>query len=564
MFAWPWGRRVRNLRRYREVLQVFLRHGFDNAIQQLGLEPLVALPRRILGARREEVPLPTAAEHFRLALEELGPTFVKLGQVLSTRPDLLPPEFIAELSKLQDRVPPFPFPLARAQVEASLGKPLEEVFAEFAEEPLAAASLGQVHAARLRDGTEVVVKVQRPDIEEVISVDLDILYDVAQLAEERTPLGELYPLREMAEDFAATLRAEMDYRREGRNADRFRENFRGVETVYIPRVYWEHTTGRVLTLERLRGIRIDDLEGMREAGIDPRRVALHSTQLVLKEVFEDGFFHADPHAGNFFVLPGEVIGAMDFGMVGRLDRETKESLLRLFIAAVQFDVAAIVQELDRMGVIGPGVDRAWLRRDLTRVLDRFYGLPLAEMRVQPVMESVLPVAFRHRLRLPGNLWLLGKSLVMMEGLGQKLYPDMDVFAVARPYVQASLRQMASPSAVARRAAGWAQDWASLLAAVPEKVPQLLDQAQRGEMELGVRIQGLEDALARLDRLVHRLGTAILIAAFILGLAWLIPPFYPGAWKEWGVLVPLSGFLFASFLGLWWAWVYWRSGRKRRR
>jgi len=564
MFAWPWGRRVRNLRRYREVLQVFLRHGFDNAIQQLGLGPLVALPRRILGARREEVPLPTAAEHFRLALEELGPTFVKLGQVLSTRPDLLPPEFIAELSKLQDRVPPFPFPLARAQVEASLGKPLEEVFAEFAEEPLAAASLGQVHAARLRDGTEVVVKVQRPDIEEVISVDLDILYDVAQLAEERTRVGELYPLREMAEDFAATLRAEMDYRREGRNADRFRENFRGVETVYIPRVYWEHTTGRVLTLERLRGIRIDDLEGMREAGIDPRRVALHSTQLVLKEVFEDGFFHADPHAGNFFVLPGEVIGAMDFGMVGRLDRETKESLLRLFIAAVQFDVAAIVQELDRMGVIGPGVDRAWLRRDLTRVLDRFYGLPLAEMRVQPVMESVLPVAFRHRLRLPGNLWLLGKSLVMMEGLGQKLYPDMDVFAVARPYVQASLRQMASPSAMARRAAGWAQDWASLLASVPEKVPQLLDQAQRGEMELGVRIQGLEDALARLDRLVHRLGTAILIAAFILGLAWLIPPFYPGAWKEWGVLVPLSGFLFASFLGLWWAWVYWRSGRKRRR
>lgn len=564
MIAWPLGRRVRNLRRYREVLRVFLRHGFDNAIQQLGLGPLVALPRRVLGPGREEMPLPTAAEHFRLALEELGPTFVKLGQVLSTRPDLLPPEFIAELTKLQDRVPPFPFLLARAQVEASLGKPLEEVFAEFVEEPLAAASLGQVHAARLRDGTEVVVKVQRPDIEEVISVDLDILYDVAQLTEERTPLGEFYPLREMAEDFAATLRSEMDYRREGRNADRFRENFRGVETVYIPRVYWEHTTGRVLTLERLRGIRIDDVKAMEEAGIDPRRVALHSTELVLKEVFEDGFFHADPHAGNFFVLPDEVIGAMDFGMVGRLDRETKDSLLRLFIAAVQFDITAVVQELDRMGVIGPGVDRGWLRRDLTRVLDRFYGVPLSEMRVQPIMESVLPVAFRHRLRLPGNLWLLGKSLAMMEGLGQRLYPDMDVFAVARPYVQASLRQMTSPSAMARRAVDWAQEWASLLTVVPEKVPQLLDQAQRGEMELGVRIQGLEDALARLDHLVHRLGTAILIAAFVLGLAWLIPPFYPEAWRHWGVLVPLAGLLGALLLGLWWAWVQWRSGRKRRR
>ncbi|MBC7222710.1 MAG: AarF/ABC1/UbiB kinase family protein [Anaerolineae bacterium] len=564
MYAWPWGRRVRNLRRYREVLRVFLRHGFDNAIQQLGLGPLISLPRRTLGRGREEMPPPTMAQHFRLALEELGPTFVKLGQVLSTRPDLLPPEFITELSKLQDQVPPFPFAQARAQVEDSLGKPLEAIFAEFSEEPLAAASLGQVHAARLKDGTEVVVKVQRPDIEEIISVDLDILYDVAQLAEERTPLGELYPLREMAEDFAATLRAEMDYRREGRNADRFRENFRGVETVYIPRVYWAYTTGRVLTLERLRGIRIDDLEGMREAGIDPKRVALHSTQLVLKEVFEDGFFHADPHAGNFFVLPGEVIGAMDFGMVGRLDRETKESLLRLFIAAVQFNVASLVEELDRMGVIGPGVDRAWLRRDLARILDRFYGVPLSEMRVQPVMESVLPVAFRHRLRLPSNLWLLGKSLVMMEGLGQRLYPDMDVFAVARPYVQESLRQMASPSAVARRTVEWAQDWAGLLASIPEKVPQLLDQAQRGEMELGIRIDGLDEVLARLDRLVNRLGTAILIAAFILGLAWLIPPFYPGGWRQWGVVIPLAGFALASFLGLWWAWVYWRSGRGRRR
>lgn len=564
MYAWPWGRRVRNIRRYREVLRVFLRHGFANTIQQLGLGPLVSLPRRILGRGREEMPPPTMAEHFRLALEELGPTFVKLGQVLSTRPDLLPPEFITELSKLQDQVPPFPFPQARAQVESSLGKPLEAIFAEFAEEPLAAASLGQVHAARLKDGTEVVVKVQRPDIEEIISVDLDILYDVAQLAEERTPLGELYPLREMAEDFAATLRAEMDYRREGRNADRFRENFRDVETVYIPRVYWDYTTGRVLTLERLRGIRIDDLEGMREAGIDPKRVALHSTQLVLKEVFEDGFFHADPHAGNFFVLPGEVIGAMDFGMVGRLDRDTKESLLRLFIAAVQFDVASLVEELDRMGVIGPGVDRAWLRRDLTRILDRFYGVPLSEMRVQPVMESILPVAFRHRLRLPSNLWLLGKSIVMMEGLGQRLYPDMDVFAVARPYVQESLRQMASPSAMARRTVEWAQDWASLLASIPERVPQLLDQAQRGEMELGIRIDGLDEILARLDRLVNRLGTAILIAAFILGLAWLIPPFYPGGWRQWGVLVPLAGFVVASFLGLWWAWACWRSGRGRRR
>ncbi|MGQ9584117.1 MAG: ABC1 kinase family protein [Anaerolineae bacterium] len=563
MFAWPWSRRVRNLRRYREVLQVFLRHGFDNVIQQLGLTHLVSLPRRLIHPGREELPAPTMAEHLRLALEELGPTFVKLGQVLSTRPDLMPPEFIQELTKLQDQVPPFPFEEARKQVEAALGKELDCIFASFDEEPLAAASLGQVHAARLHDGAEVVVKVQRPDIEETIAIDLDILFDMAQLAEERTPLGEVYPLREMAEDFAATLRGELDYRREGRNADRFRENFRGEPTVYVPRVYWEYTTRQVLTLERLRGVRIDDLPGMEEAGLDPRRVALHSTRLILKEVFEDGFFHADPHAGNFFVLPGEVVGAMDFGMVGRLDKETKEALLRLFIAAVQFDVVALVETLDRMGVIGSGVDREGLHRDMARLLDRFYGLPLAEMRVRPIMESVLPVAFRHRLRLPSNLWLLGKSMVMMEGLGQRLYPEMDVFAVARPYVRRSVQEMASPTAMARQAAELAQDWASLIAMVPDALPRLLKQAQRGEMQLGVRIEGLQEFMARLDRLVNRLGMAILIAALILGLSWLIPPFYPGAWKEWGVLLPLGGFIVASFLGLWWVWATWRSGRWRR-
>jgi len=421
-----------------------------------------------------------------------------------------------------------------------------------------------------------VVKVQRPDIEETIAIDLDILFDMASLAEERTPLGELYPLREMAEDFAATLWAELDYRREGRNADIFRKNFedRNADifrknfedepSVYIPAVSWQHTSKRVLTMERLRGVRIDDLEGLEEAGLDPHRVALHSTQLILKEVLEDGFFHADPHAGNFFVLPDEVIGAMDFGMVGRLDREMKESLLRLFIAIVQSDMPAVVDELDRMGVIGPGVDRDRLRRDLARILDRFYGLPLDEMRVQPIMDSVLPVAYRHRLHLPSNLWLLGKSIVMMEGLGQKLYPDMDVFAVARPYVKKAIRQMVSPSALARRALELGQDWVGLMTIIPERIPHLLDQVQRGDLVVGVRVDQLDELLTRVERVATRLGVAVVIAALILGLSLLIPPFFPSGWQPWGGFLPLAGFVATSVVGLWWVWANWRSGRGRRR
>jgi ubiquinone biosynthesis protein len=258
--------------------------------------------------RSADVPSLGPPQRLRMALEELGPTFVKLGQVLSTRPDLLPPAYIAELARLQDTVPPAPWEPVRAQLEAELGAPVEKVFATLDPEPIAAASLAQVHAATLPDGAEVVVKVQRPDIEATINVDLDILADVARLLQTRTPLGELYDLPGIVEEFAATLRAELDFYREGHNADRFRANFADEPYLYIPKVYWDYTTRRVLVMERIRGIKIDDIAALDAAGYDRYRIGLHAARMVIKEVLEDGFFHADPHPGNFFVMPGEVIG----------------------------------------------------------------------------------------------------------------------------------------------------------------------------------------------------------------------------------------------------------------
>jgi ubiquinone biosynthesis protein len=547
---------VRHLRRFQQIAQILARHGFGELLDLLGAAPVFPLARAL--RRRPSLGPP---QRLRMALEELGPTFVKLGQVLSTRPDLLPPAYIAELARLQDTVPPEPWEPVRAQLEAELGAPVEEVFATLDPEPIAAASLAQVHAATLPDGAEVVVKVQRPNIEATINVDLDILADVARLLQTRTPLGELYDLPGIVEEFAATLRAELDFYREGHNADRFRANFADEPYLYIPKVYWEYTTRRVLVMERIRGIKIDDIAALDAAGYDRYRIGLHAARMVIKEVLEDGFFHADPHPGNFFVMPGEVIGAMDFGMVGYLSRRTRTDLVRLYVAAIQLDEEAVVDQLIRMGVVGGAVDRMGLQHDIGRLLRKYAGLPLKAIRARDMVEEAMPIAFRHHLRLPSELWLLGKTLAMMEGVGLKLVPDFDMFAVSRPYVQRFMREMASPRAWMPSLIRGMGDWAQLLDMLPRTGMQLLTRAERGELEVSLRHQELGRALVYLDRLANRLALSILLAALIVGLALLVPAFHLA--ERGGLITALVilGFALASLLGLWLVVSILRSGRR---
>jgi len=546
--------------RYREIVHVLARHGFGELIDQLELLPYLSLPRRLLRGAKAREPLGAPAR-VRMALEELGPTFIKFGQILSTRPDLLPPAYIQELSKLQDTVPPAPWEQVRARVEEELGDSLEVLFAEFEPEPLAAASLSQVHAARLPAGQEVVVKVQRPSIQDTIETDLEILFDLARLAQERTPLGQLYDLVEIAEDFAVTLRNELDYQREGRNADRFRHNFAGEKHLYIPQVYWDYTTTRVLVLERIYGIKIDHVAAIEAAGLDRHQIALNAARILIKEVLEDGFFHADPHPGNFVVMPGEVIGAMDFGMVGYLNRRMKEDLVRLFIASVEMDTDAVVDQLIRMGAVGEQLDRPRLRRDLERLITRYQGMPLRDIQANQVMSEVMPVAFRHRLHLPSDLWLLGKTLSMLEGVGRQLDPDFDVLTVAQPYVRQFVWEMSSPIALGRRLQEGITDWSQLLLDLPNRMPRLLDQLERGEATIGLDIRRADEILGKLDRIANRLAISLLLAAFIVALALLIPSL-DMTWP-WGSLVwmVVIGFVVVSLLGLWLLISIWRSGRQ---
>lgn len=555
----PLEQRYKQIIRYREIVQVLARHGFGNLIDQLELVPYLSLPRRLLRGVTPGPPL-TAPERMRLAIEELGPTFIKLGQILSTRPDLIPPPYIAQLVRLQDTVPPAPWEAVREQLERELDGPLGERFASFKAEPAAAASLAQVHQATLPGGEEVVVKVQRPGIEETVEVDLEILFDLAHLIQRRTPLGEIYDLVDIAEEFAFTLRNEMDYRREGYNADRFRRNFANEAALYIPNVYWDYTTQRVLTLERISGIKIDDVAAMDAAGVDRRQVAKSAARIIIKEVLEDGFFHADPHPGNFFVMDEAVIGAMDFGMVGHLDQRDRENLVRLYIVSVQLDTEGIVEQLIRMGAARRDVDRAGLQRDISRLLNRYHGRPLKEIRAREVIEEVMPVAFRHQLRLPSRLWLLGKTLAMMEGVGLQLDPDFDIFAVSQPYVRKFLWQRVSPETWGRRLLKSGGDWGELLADLPRRVPRLIDQLEEGDLQFTLRIREIETLFVRLDRVGNRLAISVLLAAFIVSLALLMPSFVGGrqGWIFWLIVL---GFVVSSGLGLWLLLSIWRSGRR---
>jgi ubiquinone biosynthesis protein len=554
------GQRYRHLKRYREIARVLIKYGFGELVDQLELAPYLSLPRRLMRREAVERPQLTAPERVRLAIEELGPTFIKLGQIMSTRPDLIPPAYIAELEKLQDAVPPTPWEEVKLEIEEELGSPCDEIFASFRTEPMAAASLAQVYHATLPEGEDVVVKVQRPNIEKIIETDLEILFDLAHLLQERTPLGELYDLPESAEDFAFTLRAEMDYRREGRNADRFRRNFADEKYLYVPRVYWEYTTRRVIVFERIGGVKIDNIAALDAAGLDRHQVALNCARIIVKEMLVDGFFHADPHPGNFFVMDGEVIGAMDFGMVGYLSQRLKEDLVRLFIVSVQLDSEGIVEQLIRMSAVQRRVERDRLRRDMDRLLTKYQGLPLKEIRAQEVVSEIIPVAYRHQLRLPSDLWLLVKTLNMMGGVALTLDPDFDIFAVSQPYVDRFISQMTSPRAWGKKVVKGASAWGELFTVLPRQIPRLLDHVEEGDLEITLKLKDMDSALSKLDRIANRLAISILVAAFIVGLALLLPTFI-GNQVIWIIIPAAFAFIAASILGLWLLYSIWRAGRR---
>ena len=526
-------------RRQRRIGEILARQGLGYLLDEVGFEHLRSL-RRSRGGQGPGVGSRSPAERLRLAMEELGPTFIKIGQLLSTRADLLPAEYRLELARLQDAAPHLPPEVAREVISTELGVGIESAFATFEFEPLAAASIGQAHAATLPDGTEVVVKVRRPGAVEDVNQDLEILQNFAARASRRWEAAAPYDLVGLADEFAQTLRGELDYLQEGRNAQRFAANFAGDTDVQIPNVFWETTTSRVITLERIRGLKIDDVAGLEAAGIDRGKLMQRATDVMAKMVFQDGFFHADPHPGNFFIQSGGRIGIIDFGMVGSLDDRLRGQLGRLLVALTREDPHRVARALVALGATTGPVDIGPLTDDLAELLSRYQGGPLGDIALGTVTGELLELARRYGLRIPRDLALLVKTFIEQEGVAAQLDPDFRLITALAPAASSQLAAGISPAAMAQRLEHVGLDLAELTLDLPDQLQDVLERLATGGLEVHLRAAELEPLLARGERLANRIAASVLAAALIDGLALLLtadrgrrPP--PGALRRFGAV-----------------------------
>lgn len=544
------GRTYRHVDRYRQILAVLIRHGFGDLLESLKIDQYIEVGLKIVSpGRREEREQHTRAERFRMAMEELGPTFIKFGQVLSTRPDLLTVEFLAEMEKLQDDVPPFPGAEAAEMVEEELGRPLPEVFERFDETPMASASLGQVHRARTIDGDEVVVKVQRPDVARTVEVDLEILLHLAGLLERHAEGWEHRQPTRIVEEFARSIQGELDYRLEASHIERFAWQFTREATIHVPQVYRGVSSGRVLTMEYVEGVKPADAPTLEASGLDPKTVAHRGARLLMAQVMVHGFFHADPHPGNLFILPNNVVCFLDFGMMGRVDRRTREEFADLVTAIVARDEEKTADALLRITEWDEEPDRNALVRDLSDFLDRHLSRTLKELELGRLLSDVLEAVERYGLRIPPNLFLMLKAMVTVEGVGQRLDPEFDIAAVARPYLEKILAARLHPKRLAGEALGTGRELLMLMRDLPGEVRELIRQVRKGRLKLEFEHHRLDPLIAGNERVSNRLAFAIVLAALIIGSALIVladtPPRLGGI-----PIIGLVGFVLAGLMGFW--------------
>ena len=561
--AFPSLTAARDLGRLQEIAAVFIRHGLGDLVRRLGWADRLARAGHVLrmdhaaDLARLDPPV-----QLRMALEDLGPTFVKLGQILAGRADLFGPAWIAELEKLHSQAPTVPIEVVRAQLAEDLGAPPEEVFARFDAEPLAAASIAQVHGAQLHDGTEVIVKVRRPGIRPVIEADLRLLERLAQLAEDEWPDLRPYQPAGLVRQLGRSLRRELDLQSECHNAERIAAHFARREHIVIPTVYWDWTGERVNVQQRIDGIPGHELARVDAAGLDRMLLAQRGAQAVLKMIIEDGFFHADPHPGNVFYLPGNRLAFIDFGMMGRLSDVRRDQLLSLMLGLVQRDPEAVVEVLMEWTEDAGRTDMEGLQQDVVAFVDQYRGTALAKLSLGGMMNDVTTILREYRLALPADLALLVKTFITLEGLGRSLAPDFHMATEAEPLLEAAVRARYSPRVLAER--GWtsAVHGLRLLGRLPREVARMLRQTKRTGVQVHVEVRHLERVVDQLDRAVSRLTVAMVVAALIVGSS--IVMTVRGGPMLFGLpAFGLLGFLIAGIGGIWLAWSVLRSGRAAR-
>lgn len=520
----------KHLQRYREIVGVLADEGLDSALDVTGLRRFAPVSGRIGGPRRpkpEQVPV-----RLRHTLERLGPAFIKIGQAASTRSDIIPEAFINELRKLQDQVAPFPYSDAKEVVERELGGPIDQMFRTFDREPLASASLGQVHRAVLPDGTPVAVKVQRPGVRDKVEVDLDILMTQARFMGQRSDVVERYDAVAIAEEFANAVRQELDYLAEAANAERLGELFRDDKTVAFPGVYWDFCTTRVLTLELFEGVPMNRPDVLDAAGCDRKELARRGIYAYLEQIFAHGYFHADPHPGNLFALPDGRVAFTDFGRVGTIGKVGRDQLADLFLAIVDDDVGLAVDTLVSAAGSPGDIDVNELEREVSRLITKYYNKSLKEVRIGELISEVLALVRDHHLMLSSELAMLLATLAVLEGLGTQLDPDFDFVAVTAPFARRIIDERFQPDSVARQLTQSLRRFSKLAVELPESFMRFMRRAGTGDFRVAVYPTQYEPILKRFEEAVNRLAFALVVSAFVVGLSMLLRGTPVPDWFVW--------------------------------
>ncbi len=544
------GRTYRHLNRYRQILAVLFKYGFGDLIDTLKIEQYIEIGLQMISRkRRERLEKLTRAERTRMALEELGPTYIKLGQILSTRPDLVSVEFVNEFTKLQDKVPPFSSAAYIQSIEAELGTSYQHLFAELDEAPLASASIGQVHRARLHSGEEVVVKVQRPGIEKIIEVDLEIMLHLATLAERHIEELAVYRPIKIVEEFANTIEKELDYTLEASSMERVSRQFLNDPNVYVPKVYRNYSSRRMLTSEYIDGIKVSDTQRIDAARMDRRIITERGADILFKQIFTFGFFHADPHPGNIFVLPGNVICLIDFGMTGAVDRATREAFVRLVEGVIRRDEPRTAEILLKLTEWDEEPNRTELEKDIADFLGRHLYRPLGEIQFSKLMQHMLEVATKNRMRILPDIFLMLKALSQVENIARELYPEFDMIQAVTPFIRDVKVARLAPGRLMEDVIRLIEQSYEFLTDFPKDLLEISHSLRQKKMSFTLVLKDLDKMLATHDQISNRISFAIIIAALIIGSALIVisrmPPMVYGI-----SLIGLIGFLAAGFLGVW--------------
>lgn len=532
------------VKRSRQIISVFIKFGLDYLFDVSRVNFITKIRNRRKGYEKL-----SSAERLRLAFEELGPTFIKFGQILSTRPDFLPPDYIYELEKLQDKVLPVETLRIRECIEKELNKPLNQVFKEFDEKPVASASLSQVHKAVLYNGEIVALKIQKPGIRNTIELDLSILESFADVLEKRLRNGPFRSPKAVVAEIKKALRKELDFLNEAHNFDKFRNNFKGIDYIKVPNVYWDLTTEKLLTMEFIEGVKISEItqEKYRQQ-FDLKKIADRAAEALLKQILLDGFFHADPHPGNLFVQPPDTIVMLDVGMTGHLEERTIIIIAKTLRAANEKDYSHIIRGLEDLGLVVQKIDKFSLRQDLDELIELYSDRPFKTISMAKMNQQILEIMMRHKMAIPSNLVMMLRSISIAESVGKQLEPDFNMFSLVQPFVRKIYFKLYSPRRWKERGVNVMDESVELVEHLPHHLSDLLRKLREGQFEVKLEHHKLEEITREIKGSSNRISASLIIAALIVGSSLILQQGIGPTISNVSI-IGIIGYILAGVLGL---------------